>query len=139
MSDYISREAASVDECKHKIKTSFARIIVEETPEKPYYNIWYFDPADGECHIGFGSYFLDNVFNWLAEEFEVMEPRADVRLVRNGRWVRPHWRNSSYCCDCSECGGEAMHREYQWNKKGIYPICPNCGAKMCLEEDTCEM
>ena len=49
---------------------------MEGTPEKPYYNIWYFDPADGECHIGFGSYCLDNVFNWLAEEFEVTEPRA---------------------------------------------------------------
>lgn len=60
-------------------------------------------------------------------------PAADVEPVRYGRWVRPHWRNSSYCCDCSECGGEAMHREYQWNKKGIYPICPNCGAKMDLE------
>lgn len=21
-------------------------------------------------------------------------------------------------------------RDYQWNKNGIYPICPNCGAKM---------
>lgn len=60
-------------------------------------------------------------------------PAADVEPVRRGRWVRPHWRNSSYCCDCSECGGEAMHREYQWNKKGIYPICPNCGSKMDLE------
>lgn len=62
-------------------------------------------------------------------------PAADVEPVRRGRWVRPHWRNSSYCCDCSECGGEAMHREYQWNKKGIYPICPNCGSKMDLEDD----
>lgn len=63
-------------------------------------------------------------------------PAADVEPVRRGRWVRPHWRNSSYCCDCSECGGEAMHREYQWNKKGIYPICPNCGSKMDLEDET---
>lgn len=54
----------------------------------------------------------------------------DVATVRHGRWIRPHWKNSDYCCDCSECGGEAMHREYQWNKNGIYHICPNCGAKM---------
>lgn len=55
---------------------------------------------------------------------------ADVAPVVHGRWIRPHWKNSNYCCDCSECGGEAMHREYQWNKNGVYPICPNCGAKM---------
>lgn len=47
-----------------------------------------------------------------------------------GRWVNPHWVNSNYVCDCSICGGEAMHREYHWNEKGIYPICPNCGAGM---------
>ena len=57
-------------------------------------------------------------------------PAADVVPVVHGKWIRPHWKNSDYCCDCSECDGEAMYREYQWNKKGIYPICPNCGAKM---------
>lgn len=57
-------------------------------------------------------------------------PAADVAPVVYGKWVHPHWKNSDYCCDCSKCGGEAMHREYQWNKKGIYPICPNCGARM---------
>ena len=62
-------------------------------------------------------------------------PAADVAEVRHGRWIRPHWKNSNYCCDCSECGGEAMHREYQWDKNGIYPICPNCGAKMDKKEE----
>lgn len=57
-------------------------------------------------------------------------PAADVAPVVYARWIRPHWKNSNYCCDCSECGGEAMHRDYQWDKNGIYPICPNCGAKM---------
>ena len=57
-------------------------------------------------------------------------PLADVTPVVHGRWIRPHWKNSNYCCDCSECGGEAMHRDYQWDKNGIYPICPDCGAKM---------
>lgn len=55
---------------------------------------------------------------------------ADVASVVRGRWIRPHWKNNNYCCDCSECGGEAMHRDYQWHKNGVYPICPNCGAKM---------
>lgn len=57
-------------------------------------------------------------------------PTADVAPVVHGRWIRPHWKNNNYCCDCSECGGEAMHRDYQWDKNGVYPICPNCGAKM---------
>lgn len=57
-------------------------------------------------------------------------PAADVASVVHGQWIRPHWKNNNYCCDCSECGGEAMHRDYQWNKNGIYPICPNCGAEM---------
>lgn len=58
------------------------------------------------------------------------EPVADVAPVVHGRWIRPHWKNNNYCCDCSECGGEAMHRDYQWYKNGVYPICPNCGANM---------
>lgn len=57
-------------------------------------------------------------------------PAADVAPVVHGRWIRPHWKNNNYCCDCSECGGEAMHRDYQWDKNGVYPICPNCGQKM---------
>lgn len=58
------------------------------------------------------------------------QPAADVAPVVRGRWVTPRWHNSDYCYNCSKCGGEAMHREYQWARNGIYPICPNCGAKM---------
>lgn len=71
--------------------------------------------------------------NLSAEKFEAAInaiPAADVVPVVYGRWIRPRWKNSNYCCDCSECGGEAMHRDYQWDKNGVYPICPNCGAKM---------
>lgn len=70
------------------------------------------------------------------EEYGVsLGEKADVVKVRHGRWVRPHWTNSNYCCNCSECGGEAMHREYQWDKNGIYSICPNCGAYMMGENN----
>lgn len=64
------------------------------------------------------------------EHGELEEPAADVVEVRHGRWIQPHWKNSNYCCNCSECGGEAMHADYQWDKNGIYPLCPHCGAKM---------
>ena len=57
-------------------------------------------------------------------------PAADVVPVVHGEWVRPHWRNSNFCYDCSVCGNEVMHQEYRWKDKKIYPICPWCGAKM---------
>ena len=57
-------------------------------------------------------------------------PAADVAPVVHGEWVHPHWKNSDFCYDCSVCGNEAMHCEYRWSDKKIYPICPNCGAKM---------
>ena len=78
---YIKRKAADMLEKlaaekrdEHKIKTPYARIYVSGTPEKPYYGITYFDLTDGEMHSGFGSYSLDFVFKWLAEEFEIAKP-----------------------------------------------------------------
>lgn len=56
-----------------KIRTHFTSIIVSGTVEEPFYEILYFDPTDGEYHIGWGSYKLANVFKWLSEDFEIME------------------------------------------------------------------
>lgn len=137
MSDYISREAASADEYKHKIKTPFAKIIVGGTPEKPCYDILYFDPTDGKCHIGFGSYRLDYVFRWLAEEFEVTEPAADVEPVRYGQWLRTDddW-NSLVTIQCSACGGEWCFEVDEDVQLLGYNYCPGCGCKMDLEDET---
>lgn len=57
-------------------------------------------------------------------------PAADVTPMVRAEWVNPHWRNNNYCYNCSNCSGEAMHQEYRWRDKKIYPICPNCGAQM---------
>lgn len=59
--------------CKHKIKTCFAKIIVSGTTQKPYYEIMYYDIQNHEYHIGFGSYCLDYVCSWLQEEFDIRE------------------------------------------------------------------
>ena len=60
----------------------------------------------------------------------VNSPTVDAVPVVHGKWINPHFRNSYYCCNCSACSGEAMHMEFRWHKKGIYRICPNCGADM---------
>ena len=61
-----------------KIKTHFAKIIVEGTAQKPYYSILYYDPTKDEYINGYGSYYIENVFKWLAEEFEIDVALADV-------------------------------------------------------------
>lgn len=61
-----------------KIKTCFAQIIVNNSEDKPYYSIMYWE--NGEMNIGFSSYKLDYVRRWLNEEFEVKR-NVDVAPV----------------------------------------------------------
>lgn len=129
------KEMQSADVCtnKDKIKTSFAKIFVSGTPDRPYFNILYFDPVDQDYHVGFSSYCLEYVFKWLSEEFEIEDaPAADVASVVHGWWEKEpssFWRwtpsgavvvaRTTYRCGL--CGrGTAVKSNY----------CPNCGAKM---------
>ncbi|MCM1269957.1 MAG: hypothetical protein NC247_04935 [Ruminococcus flavefaciens] len=80
--------------------------------DKPCYSIQYYDLADNTWHIGYSSYNLDYVREWLAEYFEPIE--ADVRPVNYG-----HWKDDG-CC--AVCGHE---------NDGYYSdFCPQCGARM---------
>lgn len=71
MAEYIERE---------KIKTCFAQIIVNNSEDKPYYSIMYWE--NGEMNIGFSSYNLDYVRRWLNEKFEVKRNVDVVPVVR---------------------------------------------------------
>ena len=116
---------------REKIKTHFARIVVGGTAEKPCYGILYFDPSDGEYHQGFGSYVLEYVFNWLAEEFEITGDAFSNEPDRHGEWIGAKFdgyadRNPVYYLwQCSCC-----HEEYERDGMPWYDYCPNCGAKM---------
>lgn len=70
-SELVSREA--LRENVNKIKVSSADIVVHGTKEKPYYEIKYFDLYDNEMHIGFSSYKLDIVFEYLEKYFEIVK------------------------------------------------------------------
>ena len=72
--------------------------------------------------------------NWqeILDEIEAI-PSADVAPVRHGRWIEPsrlYYGAKQY--ECSLCCSDTF-----WNKHSItvkYPHCPNCGAKMDLED-----
>lgn len=99
-----------------KTKTHFAKIVVGGTAEKPYYNIMYYDPADGEYHIGYGSYRLDFVCKWLSEEFEVVETMTNADRIRAmsdeelAKWM----------------SGMAYGRETPWSEPFQKKFCDNC-------------
>jgi hypothetical protein len=67
-----------------KIRTPFAKIIIEDYKGKQYYNILWFDPIDRQHHIGYGSYSLDLVRKWLLEFFEIVEEKR----MTNGDRIR---------------------------------------------------
>ena len=60
--------------------------------------------------------------------------REQVEKVERmrGEWVKPHWRNSTSCAVCSQCGFEAYHHEYH-GVQDTYLFCPSCGAPMTDE------
>lgn len=55
-----------------KIKVKSAEIVVHGTANKPYFEIKYYDMADEKYHIGYSSYDLNFVFDWLEECFEIV-------------------------------------------------------------------
>ena len=73
--------------------------------------------------------------NLSGEKFEaaiLKIPVADVAPVRHGRWLptTKWWQGGSAWKQCSECG--ILHL-------GKSNFCPNCGAKMDLEEEQHEL
>ena len=56
-------------------------------------------------------------------------PTADVQEVRHGRWISNDLGGYKWAYYCSECG---WVDGYPFNDRHKY--CPNCGAKMDLED-----
>ena len=91
-----------------KLKTHHARIVVDGTADNPYYSIEWFDPIKKEYYLGFSSYYIDNVFNWLSECFEIIETpktRADrIRAMSDEELAKCICK----AYDCYRCPGEEL-------------------------------
>ena len=56
-------------------------------------------------------------------------PAADVAPVVHGRWVEKEKYTFGIMYDCSLCENRILDNGHPWT------YCPNCGAKMDLEEE----
>lgn len=62
-----------VEKYDEKIKVTKAEIVVSGSVLKPYFCIHYKEVGQEMDTIGFGSYHLPFVFEWLAHYFELVE------------------------------------------------------------------
>ena len=118
---------------RETIKTPFAKIIVGGTAEKPYYMICYYDPGERQFIVCCGSYNRDFVFQWLAEDFEIIDNGAfDAVPVVHGRWeYSAQTIHTQSLMRCSICGWWTLDPSVD----GAYHYCPNCGAKMGIDKE----
>ena len=124
---------------REKIKTPFAKIIVEGNQENPYFSILYYSSDDKDFHIGYGSYRLDYVFEWFRNEFDILEDenfslsffqpitREQVEKVWKSSWITVHSTRGEQWSKCCECQNELDGLE------DGFLFCPLCGAPMTDE------
>lgn len=105
---------------RETIKTPFAKIIVGGTAEKPYYMICYYDTTEKQFVVCFGSYNRDFVFQWLAEDFEIIDNGAfdavPVVRCRECKHAEPYKRNdgaTGYYCHC-------RYNVFEYGDRGKY-------------------
>ena len=61
-----------------KLKVTSVEIIVEGKKEKPYFQIKYKEVGKKHYKIGYGSYCLNNVFEWRDECFTVVKQKKSI-------------------------------------------------------------
>lgn len=116
-------EEAKMKEKIEKIKVSNAEIVVHGTKERPYYEIKYYDLLDNECHVGFSSYSLDIVFDWLSKCFEIVDKHMNdgwIPVEERLPEVGEHVLGTTW-------SGEILTFRYEWNiphsKKLFFHLC----------------
>lgn len=100
-----------------RIVTPSAGITAESVGGRPYYQIVYFDTADMEVHIGFGSYDPKITHRWLVQKF-----RIDKNCVSK----------ADYVVRCKEC----KHLKTPRCPNGK-PTCEKHGREVIAQIDYC--
>ena len=124
-------------EKKERIKTRYAQVIVSESVEKPYFEILWYDEKRNDFNIGYGSYCMEYVFQWLNEEFEFTEEKTLYPII----YAKWEWFDENvgtpidgydreWGWRCSKCK-DVLDDEYDNpDEKPKMKYCPHCGARI---------
>lgn len=91
-----------------KVKAVNPQIIVSGNTEKAYYEISYYDVSDSTWHVGYGSYDLANVEEWLRDCFEVvsLDNSDDKELKEAIEHLEDTLNDPDHDWGCEECKKE---------------------------------
>lgn len=111
-------------------------IFCGKEPEKPRQYGYQLTPRRNTCYCidhSCDNGTLVSVHGYSGEEvvekWNKIMPAADVEEVRHGRWIKTDPGNDTLFATCSQCN----YPVDWWRGKTKY--CPNCGAKMDLEDN----
>ena len=84
-------------------------------------------PIDADALIDEAN--SDGAYGYVDAKQIADAPTINTAPVRHGRWIEKQEKDTFagylYSYECSECGRVKQRKE---------PYCPNCGAKMDLED-----
>lgn len=91
---YLGKKEIIRSHMSEKEKVSSAEIISRDIGGKPYYEIKYKKVGEDHYTVGYGSYFLDYVIDWLNNYFEfcgepkiVVDVGKDTNVPSNDGWI----------------------------------------------------
>lgn len=78
---------------------------------------------------------MQDTIDCLVPEVIADIPSADVQPARYGRWENEYLEDDIWWAECSNCKQETHSR---YGRPSTYRYCPNCGARMDLEDGDAE-
>lgn len=130
-----------------KVNAINPTIIVTGKEDKPYYEVSWYDLDAQKWFIGYSSYDLSIVCDYIEKYFNVVEKYADVQIVQYGHWEWfEEWSPSTpeHPREVEDCGWRCNNCKIAledsvggcWDNYTEPPdlkYCPECGAKMHLK------
>lgn len=133
--EFVSGGRGAGRSINRKIKVTEAEIVVHGTSEKPYFEIRYKKVGKDDYNLGFASYNLDFVFQWLEEEFEIVKEKEENKRVNHSMEEEIEFKCDfclKRCPDLSSCD----HRYDASKCKILYEVLEKDGfIKKSIQEE----